>query len=232
MEALLPVHILAGGLAIIGGAIALAATKGANLHRKSGMAFVVAMLTMGGSGSVLALRSGLNPNAIGGFMSAYLVVTAWTTVRRPSVGAHQLEVGAMLLAFALGLLNLFLGFVAFGRPRGILAGAPFPAYFLFAAVGLLAAAGDIRVIRSGIQRGAPRLRRHLWRMCLALFIATGSFFSIRARVAKVLPELFLGPGFRTLAAVLPILLMMYWLWRVRIGRRYRTIGSASAPAAT
>ena len=59
-------------------------------------------------------------------------------------------------------------------------------------------------------RGAP-----LWRMCFALFIAAGSFFSIRARVAKILPELFLSVPMRALPVVLVFLTMFYWLWRVR-----------------
>ncbi len=54
---LLPVRsIIAGGLAMVLGAVALVAYKGATLHRKSGLLFVYAMLTMGFSGSVLALR--------------------------------------------------------------------------------------------------------------------------------------------------------------------------------
>ena len=38
---ILPAHILAGGLALVVGYVALYATKGATLHRKSGMVFVV-----------------------------------------------------------------------------------------------------------------------------------------------------------------------------------------------
>jgi uncharacterized membrane protein len=234
MQALLPVHIVAGGLAIVVGAVALAAAKGAWLHRKSGAVFVAAMLTMGLSGSALALRDGLNPNALGGFMSAYLVVTAWATVHPLSVGARQLVVGAMLVALALGLLDLVLGIVAVGSPHRALGGVPAPAFFIFAIVGLLAAAGDFRVIRAGTGalRGAARLRRHLWRMCFALFIAAGSFFSIRSRVARILPEPFLGPGMRVLPIVLPLLLMAYWLWRVRGRRVQMRFGEAGARATT
>lgn len=47
MGVLLPTHIVAGGLAIILGAMALLASKGATLHRRSGLLFVYAMLTMG-----------------------------------------------------------------------------------------------------------------------------------------------------------------------------------------
>lgn len=213
MPALLPVHIIAGGLAIGLGAAALIARKGAWLHRKTGLLFVAAMITMGLSGSALALRHGADPNAVGGFMSVYLVSMGLMTVRPPSRGARGLAIGAMVLGFVLGLLNFVLGCVALSR--GTLAGVPAPPYFIFALVGLLGSYGDLRVLRGGVSRGAPRLARHLWRMCLALFIAAASFFSIRARVAKVLPEPFLNGYARTLPIVLILGAMLYWLWRIR-----------------
>ena len=55
-------------------------------------------------------------------------------------------------------------------------------------------------------------------MVFALFIAAGSFFSIRARVAKILPEPFTSAPMRALPIVLLFVAMFYWLWRVR-GRR-------------
>ena len=73
VSTLLPIHIVAGGLAIILGGAALVARKGAWLHRNSGLLFVYAMLTMGISGSVMAVRqSWTNPNLLGGVMSALL----------------------------------------------------------------------------------------------------------------------------------------------------------------
>ena len=48
---LLPLHILAGGLALLFGYVALYAAKGATLHRKSGMLFVFAMVTLSLSGA-------------------------------------------------------------------------------------------------------------------------------------------------------------------------------------
>src|SRR5205807_6207513 len=83
---------------------------------------------------------------------------------------------------------------------------------------ILAATGDVRIMRFGATRGRPRLARHLWRMCFALFIAAGSFFSIRARVAKIFPEPFTTAPMRALPILLLFGAMFYWLWRVR-GRR-------------
>ena len=44
------------------------------------------------------------------------------------------------------------------------------------------------------------------------------FFSIRKRVAKVLPEPFTTPMMRALPVLLVFVAMFYWLWRVRTGR--------------
>jgi hypothetical protein len=55
-------------------------------------------------------------------------------------------------------------------------------------------------------------------MCFALFIAAGSFFSIGARVARIVPEPFTTPMMRALPVVLLFVATFYWMWRVR-GRR-------------
>lgn len=80
---------------------------------------------------------------------------------------------------------------------------------------VMAAAGDVRIVRFGLPRGAERLARHVWRMCFALFIAAGSFFSIRERVATVLPAPFTTGAMRALPIVLLFAVSLYWLWRLR-----------------
>jgi uncharacterized membrane protein len=224
---LLPIHIVAGGLAIILGAVALLASKGGALHRRFGLIFVYAMLTMGTSGSVLALRQSLtNANVIGGFMSAYFVITALTTMRPVSTWTRRLNAGALAVALGLAAFEIGLGLKALANPRHTINGVPFFMLFFLATITLLAAAGDIRLMRFGAPRGGPRLARHLWRMCFALFIAAGSFFSIRARVAKVLPEPFTTGAMRALPVALVFVAMFYWLWRVR-GRHPLAIASAA-----
>jgi uncharacterized membrane protein len=213
---LLPVHIAAGGLAIILGGVALAVHKGGTLHRRSGILFVYAMLTMGISGSILALRQSLtNANVLGGFMSVYFVVTALTTVRPISVWTRRLNRAALGIAIALSLIFACLGFIAFRSPRHAINGVPFFMPFFMATVLALAASGDLRAMRPGALRAGKRLARHLWRMCFALFIAAGSFFSIRERVAKILPEPLTTPAMRALPVALVFAAMFYWLWRVR-----------------
>ena len=47
------IHITAGGLAIVLGAVALLVKKGGTIHRRSGLLFVYAMLVMGATASIL-----------------------------------------------------------------------------------------------------------------------------------------------------------------------------------
>ena len=216
---LLPIHIAAGGLAMVLGFVALAARKGDMLHRRSGLLFVYAMLTMGISGSILALhKSWTNVNALGGFMSAYFVITALTTVRPVSAWTKSLNHVALLVAIALLSIEAGLGFKALASPGGTLNGVPFFMLFFMATVTALAAGGDLRLMWVGALPASARLARHLWRMCFALFIPAGSFFSIRERVAKILPEPFTTPFMRALPILVVFLAMFYWLWRVSARR--------------
>ncbi|HEX5716622.1 MAG TPA: hypothetical protein VF179_10715 [Thermoanaerobaculia bacterium] len=209
---LLPIHIAAGGLALVLGAVALLVKKGGTIHRRSGLLFVYAMLVMGISASILG-------NWGAGLISAYFVGTALTTVRPVSPWTRRINAAALTLVVGLALATIVGGVKAFNSPHLSPGGVPFRTIgvmsFFLATVMILAAAGDVRILRSGMPRGGPRLARHLWRMCFALFIAAGSFFSIRERVARILPEPFTSGPMRLLPILLIFGAMLYWLWRVR-----------------
>ncbi|HSU66896.1 MAG TPA: DUF2306 domain-containing protein [Tepidisphaeraceae bacterium] len=213
---LLPIHVAAGGLAIILGALALSAKKGGTLHRRTGILFVYAMLTMGISASILAFRkSPTNPNVFAALMTIYFVGTALTAVRPVTRWSRRFDLAALTVVIALATADIVGGVKALNSPRGLLNGIPFGMFFFLATIKTLAAAGDVRVLRWGGAAGGQRLARHLWRMCFALFIAVGSFFSIRERVARILPEPFTTPTMRLLPMLLVFAAMFYWLWRVR-----------------
>ena len=212
---MLPAHIAAGGAAIVLGAVALLVKKGGTLHRRSGLLFVCAMLVMSTTGAILGIRSGTPGNVVGGLGTAYFVVTALTTVRASSAWTGGINVAGLTVAVGLAVFQIVAGIEAFNTPTGWRHGAPFQMLFFFATIMTLAAIGDVRLLRSGMPRGRPRLARHLWRMCFALFIAAGSFFSIRERVATILPQPFTTGPMRTLPIVLLFGAMVYWLWRVR-----------------
>jgi hypothetical protein len=214
---LLPIHIAAGGLALVLGAVALLVKKGGTIHRRSGLLFVYAMLVMGISASILG-------NWGAGLMTAYFVGTALTTVRPVSPWTRRINAAALTGVVGLALVTIVGGMKAFNNPHLSPGGVPSRTIgvmsFFLATVMILAAAGDVRILRVGMPRGGPRLARHLWRMCFALFIAAGSFFSIRERVAKILPEPFTSGPMRALPILLIFGAMFYWLWRVR---RRRTL---------
>jgi hypothetical protein len=235
---LLPIHIAAGGLAMVLGFMALFARKGGTIHRRSGLLFVYAMLVMGISASILGFRnSPADGNVMAGLMTAYFVGPALTTVRPSSPWTNRINATALTIAVGLALLAIVGGVRAVNSPLISPGGVPFRTIgvmsFILATVLLLAAAGDVRIMRFGLPRGGPRLARHLWRMCFALFIAAGSFFSIRERVAAILPEPFTTGPMRALPFVLLFGAMFYWLWRVR-GRRPLPVlvRHDSAPLAT
>jgi hypothetical protein len=215
---LLPIHIVAAGLGLVFGFLALFAGKGGTLHRRTGLVFVYAMVLMCGSAVVMAVAKGQITNVVAGVLTGYLAVTALTTFRPRSPAIRSLELGLTLLAVTFGVVMVTFGFEALASPGGRKFGLPSFPFFLFGAIGLLGSLGDYRMIRSGGLRGAARLRRHLWRMCTALLIATASFVSIRSRVARVLPEAFISPAARTVPVMIVFAMMFYWLWRVRVKR--------------
>jgi uncharacterized membrane protein len=228
MQPVPPIHILVGVLGLVAGATALSAAKGATLHRRSGLVFVYAMVAMAGSGVVMALWDGPDANAIGGLTAAYLVITALATVRPVTPASRRLDFGATLLGLSVGLISLALAFVSLSS-GGTIDGVPTPIFIMFAAVGLLGGAGDVRVMRSGALRGPRRIARHLWCMCWALWIAVFSFFIGQA---EVLPEAIRIPSLLALPVVTVVVVMVYWLWRVRVRGNVRGTIGLSAQEAT
>jgi hypothetical protein len=216
---LLTIHVVAGALAMVLGYLALFAEKGGAIHRGSGLLFVYAMVVTGVTASILEFLQKAATNAVAAVMTIYFVGTALMTVRPESRWTRVINVVALTFALLLAIVLIMGGLESINRAGPSPGGVPFRTIgvmcLILAAVLLLAATGDVRVIRFGMPRGGPRLARHLWRMCFAMFIAAGSFFSIRDRVAKVLPEPFTSGPMRALPIVLLFGAMVYWLWRVR-----------------
>jgi hypothetical protein len=219
----LPIHVIAAAFVLVSGFVALSVMKGAKLHRRSGMLFVYAGVAMCVTGTVMTIAKGDMMNAIVAVTTAYLVITGLTTVRSSSVGWRRLDAGLMLVALALGLTTLTFGLEALVSASGEKYGYPAVALFMLSAVGLLGGAGDLRALRLGGLRGAPRLTRHLWRMCWALWLSALSFFGSRTRVATIFPKALLIPAVRALPILVVLLAMLYWLWRVRVRRSLRGI---------
>jgi len=91
-------------------------------------------------------------------------------------------------------------------------------YFFLGSIALLAAVGDVRMLVRGGIFGTQRLVRHLWRMCFALFIASASIFIARPHL---FPALFRKTGLLFLLGIGPLILMIFWLVRVRFAKAYK-----------
>jgi hypothetical protein len=201
--------------------VALYARKGGPLHRNSGTIFVFAMLVMSLSGAVMAIgHPGAAVNIPAGLVTAYLVSTSFVTVRAPFAGSRELVRGGMVVAFVLGVASITLALT--GRQGAM----TFP-LLMFGGIALLAGVGDLRMIRAGGLQGAPRLKRHLWRMCTALLIAAASFFL--GPVGRI-PESLRSPILRLIPLVV-LVTMVYWLWRLRLKRMARAVVGVSTPEA-
>jgi hypothetical protein len=219
------VHIAAGALALAGGYVALFSPKGGPLHRKAGLLFVYAMLIMGVGAAALGIALGRYSN-VGAFaLVVYLVVTALTTVRPQTDGSRRLDGWLTAVGLAVGVTSVMGGLSLLSSPAGTTVGGVPAAMVGFMSVvngvvALLGVVGDVRVLRAGPLRGKPRLVRHLWRMCFATWLASGSFFLGQM---KVLPKSLQIFPLMAALAVVPLLAMLYWLlyWRWRGGRARR-----------
>ena len=213
-------HIGGGVVGLVSGSVAVMARKGGPLHRLSGNLFFGAMLVMAVLAIVLGfVQPGQLVNVFIGAFALYLVATAWLTVRRPvgAVGAYEwiaLVVGVVLCApFAVLAFQL-----ATGLPPLVKSAIPFRgpvliAIYGFTAVLVTAAASDAKVVLSGGVAGAPRIARHLWRMCLGLTLAAGSAFT--NGLPRLLPGPFNVPPAFFLPQFVPVGLLIFWMIRVR-----------------
>lgn len=225
------IHIVAGLLALLSGAIALFATKGSPLHRKAGTVFVGAMLVMASTGALMAVFIKPNPvNVMAGSMTFYLVSTAILTVKRSVAQVRGLTAGLMLAALGLSAWAFTLAFLALSSPTGTIGHVPPQPLFMFAIAGLAGGLLDARMLWAGHIEGAHRLARHLWRMGFGMWIATTSFFIGQP---KVFPDfLRQNIGLRAIPVLIVSLVVLYWLGRTlinaRIQRRPRATARASA----
>ncbi|HET9484301.1 MAG TPA: hypothetical protein VFO79_10125, partial [Xanthomonadales bacterium] len=212
MNMLTLVHVAGGGLAIVAGTVAIGARKGGALHRHAGTWFFVAMLVLGVTASILAPMKDPPDSVLGGILTCYFVATSWVTARRRDGRTGTFELFACAFALGGGVLLAWSGFTAETSPTPVGRGP----VFALATVFLLAGVGDLRAILRRQLTPPQRISRHLWRMCFAFFIATGSFFLGQQ---DVMPAPVRGSPLLFVLAFAPLAAMLYWLLRVRFGTR-------------
>lgn len=210
---MLALHIAGGTAGLLSGFAAAFLRKGSNRHRIAGNVFVLSMLVLGGTGAYLGFMKHQTANAYMGAFTAYLVLTAWWTARRRDghVGTFDLVLLMVPLVISAILISYGLGF--FHSTGGARGGS-----FISGSIALLFAASDIRILMRRSITGTQRLARHLTRMCLALFVAAGSVFLARAHLFPVFMR---KSGMLFVLSFLPLLLIIFWRFRLRSRKRYQ-----------
>ena len=210
MIAVLWVHIAAGLAAILFGAAAVAARKGGRAHANAGAGFAVSMLALGVTAAILEPFRSPPGSPIVGLLVCYFVVTSWVTARRRDGQSGKFEMIACAVALGTAALMVWGGLTG-------AATTPDGAGPVFAVAGFCLLAGllDLNVVLRGRLTPVQRLSRHLWRMLLAFFIATGSFFLGQQ---DLMPAAMRGSLWLFVLAFAPFGIMLFWLARLRFAR--------------
>lgn len=209
MNIILWAHIAGGLLAILAGAVAATARKGGPLHARAGTWFLASMITLGVTAAILEPFREQPGSPINGIIVLYFVATSWVTARRHDGTTGRFEIAACAAALAMGAVTIWAGFDDASTPVG-----PGPVFALGGLL-LLGGLGDLNAVLRGRLTPVQRLSRHLWRMCLAFFIATGSFFLGQQ---DVMPAVVRGSPILFVLAFAPLALMVFWLVRLRFAK--------------
>ena len=230
------VHILGGTVGLLSGTAAMSFRKGSPRHVLAGRIFVASMLTMGAGAAYLGIVRHQPSNVGGGIFTFYLILTAWLTARRKDRETSKLDWAALLIPLALGTLSWMNGIRVVRSGASSQDGVPVGMILFMGSVQLLAATGDVRMLVRGGVLGAQRIPRHLWRMCFGLFIAAGSFFFgpsnrpfrllSNVGLGQHLPRALFSMRLYLVLTILPLVLLIFWLVRVRFTDTYKRTTSS------
>lgn len=221
---LLLIHVGGAVVGLLSGYLSIFLRKGSDIHRLAGNVFVLSMMAMSSTAVYLAVF--VNPvaiNAVVGTLTFYLVTTAWLAGRRREPKFNVYEKGAMAVVAVDGAFALAYGLQQTAPQHGV----PTQIYFVFGTIALLLAFSDLRAWRRGGVEGTKRIARHLWRMCLALMIATLSFYPGQARL---LPPEIRKSGLLWTPMLVLVVLTIYWL--IRVSRKRKGVAHATPSYAT
>lgn len=213
-------HILTGSVALIRGALSFSVKKGSKLHRKFGLIFVISMAVMASSGAHLAILNSERLNAVASLVTFYLVATAYLTVRSAKRQNPSLNYVLTTFGFAVGLYAIVTGIISLNSGVVLIDGNPAQVIIIFGSIAVLAAVLDIRAIKSHRISRKAQLIRHIWRVGIAMFIATASFFLGQS---QVIPEALRQIVILVTPVLLVLFVTVFWLFRIAVwGFKSRT----------
>lgn len=213
-------HIAGGAVGLVSGTAAILSPKGGRVHRAAGKVFFVSMFIAYAIGAGVApfLDEGQRPNFVAGVMALYLLVTAWMAAKRRDPVVGWPEYAGLAIAVSVLAMGLIFLRQASQDPSGTVDGSPPQAFILFTVLGTCAVLGDLNVILRRSISGVSRIARHLWRMCMSLFVAAGSFFMGQQ---QALPDFMLGTLWQFGPVLFPLAALAIWLVIVHLPKRRR-----------
>lgn len=209
-------HIITGTIAIVAGTLALLSRKGRPLHIRSGRVFVISMLPMAISGAVIAAFMPMHITVIAGLLTFHFVATSWLTVSSTSSVFSWYNKVAPAVALGLSVYAGTCATLAIQSGSGTFNGFSAVPYCFFGMFALFAGVMDSLYLKRNGFKGKHRIVRHLWRMCMALFVALGSFFS---QGSAVLPVEWQGSEWLSVPEFAVLLIMIGYIARTLLAKR-------------
>jgi hypothetical protein len=150
----------------------------------------------------------------GGILTIYPVDTAWLTGPGKNGGNQAIALGCDPSSSGSRSEHLSDGIQRVTKAATLHDGVAAVMNFFVVAVVLPAAAGDVPMLVRGLSTTQP-IARHLWRLCLPLFVAPGSLFLARPHLFS---KLLKARNIVFLSGVLPLILLIFWIIRLRVTR--------------
>ena len=179
-QTLILVHAVLGGLALLLGAIALAAKKGKTLHKRAGKGFYYSMLATAGTALVVSML----PNhespflfSIGVF-SSYFVISGFRSIR---FGLKEFNLAMdRWLAYAItttGVIMILYPLVLEGQLNVVL--------LTFGTVAIVIGVRDVVLFQDRTRLRKGWLKLHLGKMVGAYIAAVTAFFRSQSDLARI-----------------------------------------------
>jgi len=142
------IHITGGLVAIVAGYLSYYFPKGLPAHRLSGKVFVISMLVMSGSATLIGIfhPEGESSDVFAGLVTMYFVLTAWMVVRKNLREAKSLIALAFVTALIGSLTAILSTSIQLQTGKAEFGGVP---GLVFGIVLALAAVLDLRFLYKG-----------------------------------------------------------------------------------
>ncbi len=157
------------------------------------------------------------PNTIAGIMAFYLVLTSWVAIRRKDGGIGRVEKAGLAVALTVFIAGVSFILAAMNSPTGTIGDTPPQAFYVLRIGG--------RHRRRVGPQGDPQRRHFRSRAHRAPSLAHVHRVDHRhglvlPRQQKFLPQSLHGSPLLFIPVFAPLLVMAFWLVRIRFGRRF------------